>query len=485
MDELNRLKAELTALDGQIDELLASNELTDQQRADHDAFVARREKLMDSIGREKDKLARAAERAELERDARAVEERTARAVQPGRNRLTTVDAPRPADVPAEREAAATATVFAEFKRYGPVKNFVGERRTSAGRFTAEERAFRFGNWALYQLSRQMPGKFNFHKAVDFVQRNMATAVTSKDASGYSNLIPEEFGQDLIDLRERRGVIRRLFKNQPMTSDTRTDPRRQGGLTAYFPGEGGAGTESNKTWDNVRLTAKDLMVLTRYTNQINADAVINVGDDLASEIAYAFADKEDKCGLIGDGSSTYGGIVGATTALTNVSSAAGLVTQGTSNTWAAQVLGDFDAVVGKLPQYADTDRACWVCHRTYYYTVIEKLIQASGGVPAYEVREGNRRPRPMFKGYPVEFSQVMPSATATTGITVLLGDFSLGASFGDRQMDDIAFSEHATIGTENVFERNQIAVRGTERMDINVHDVGDSTNPGPIVALKTG
>ena len=48
-----------------------------------------------------------------------------------------------------------------------------------------------------------------------------------------------------------------------------------------------------------MTAKKLMVLTKYSNELNEDAVLNIGDDLAGEIAYAFALKEDQCGFTGD------------------------------------------------------------------------------------------------------------------------------------------------------------------------------------------
>lgn len=358
--------------------------------------------------------------------------------------------------------------------------------------SAEERAYRFGMWALDRVSQDMPGRFNFAQAKQFVADQFAlrqAVHTESDVTtGGFNLVPEEFGRDMIDLRETFGVVRRLFKIRTMTSDTRTDPRRVGGLTAYFVAEGAAGTESNKQWDQVRLTAKDLMCLSRYTNQLSQDAVISIGDDLAGEISYAFANKEDQCGFNGDGTSTYGGIQGVRHKLDNVdgtTDSAGLVAQGTGNTWGQLVLGDFDSVVGKLPQYADTPNAVWVMHRTFYYTVVEKLVQASGGVPAMEVRQGERRPRPVFKGYPVEFSQVFPSTTSVATVVATLGDHSLGASFGDRGGEQISFSEHATVGGESVFERNEIAIRGVERFDINAHDVGSSSVAGPIVGLKTG
>jgi HK97 family phage major capsid protein len=157
---------------------------------------------------------------------------------------------------------------------------------------------------------------------------------------------------------------------------------------------------------------------------------------------------------------------------------------TSNAWTSATLKDFQLLVGKLPEYADTEEACWVCHRAFYYGVMQVLELAAGGVTAAEVQTGDRRPRPLFLGYPVEFSQVWPSTNAATQVSVALGDFSLGARFGDRQLDEIAFSEHASIGGENVFERNQVAIRGIERFDINVHDVGTASTPGPIVGMTT-
>jgi HK97 family phage major capsid protein len=48
--------------------------------------------------------------------------------------------------------------------------------------------------------------------------------------------------------------------------------------------------------------------------------------------------------------------------------------------------------------------------------------------------------------------------------------------GTRRGITIATSEHI------YFETDEIGIRGTERFDINVHDIGDTTNAGPIVAL---
>ena len=55
---------------------------------------------------------------------------------------------------------------------------------------------------------------------------------------------------------------------------------------------------------------------------------------------------------------------------------------------------------------------------------------------------------------------------------------LGAYLGERRAVEIARSEDA------LFQKDQVAIRGTERIDINAHGVGSTTEPGSIVALIT-
>jgi HK97 family phage major capsid protein len=251
------------------------------------------------------------------------------------------------------------------------------------------------------------------------------------------------------------------------------------------GENTAITESTKSWDRVSLTAKKLAVLTKISSELNEDSVIDLGNDLAQEISYAFAEKEDQCGFNGDGTSTYGGIVGVRAAFLNLSATraniAGLVV-GTGNAYSELTLADFEAVVGRLPQYADTPNARWFCHRSFYWNVMIKLMLASGGVTEAEVsRQGRMVP---FLGYPVVFSQIMPSVEANDQVCAVFGDLAKAADFGDRRQTTLATSEHLN------FAEDEIAIRGTERFDINVHDVGNADGtaanrvPGPIVALAT-
>jgi len=54
--------------------------------------------------------------------------------------------------------------------------------------------------------------------------------------------------------------------------------------------------------------------------------------------------------------------------------------------------------------------------------------------------------------------------------------------GDRRGVTIGMSTEGTVGSDNLFEQDCSAIRGTTRFDINVHDVGTATVAGPVVAL---
>lgn len=381
--------------------------------------------------------------------------------------------------------------IARLPMYTSLKNFKDRAHSDA----PEVRAYRFAQWFVATIVKSMfrtgEEPALVQKAVkyckDFNILVKAQSEGTNTAGGY--LVPLEFSRDIIDLREMYGVFRRFAKVVPMMSDQKLVPRRRSGLTVYNPGEGSAITESQKGWDMVTLAAKKFAVLALYSSELDEDSMINIGDDLAGEISYAFSNKEDECGFNGDGTSTYFGITGARKKLQNLSATVGdiaglVVATGTgyASSWGATVLTDFNAVIGKLPQFAETPRAGWFCHKAYWATVMQKLALAAGGVTASEIREGSRTPT--FLGYPVNIAQVLPKSPAVSQIPVLLGDLYLASTFGDRRAVTLAYS------TDYKFAEDQLAIRGIQRVDINVHDVGNADGTaanrveGPIVGLIT-
>ncbi|HXG66981.1 MAG TPA: phage major capsid protein [Blastocatellia bacterium] len=367
-------------------------------------------------------------------------------------------------------------------RWGRVKNFA---RGSAAE--SEEAAYRFGKWFAAALCGHEPSlRWCQEHGVKVTTESGLEVKTMKESVATSGgyLVPSEFDNDLIDLRERHGVFRRNARIVPMMRDTKSIGRRTAGLTAYFTGEAAAVTESEKGWDLVTLTARKLMTLTRVSSELEEDIMVALGDDLAGEIAYAFANKEDECGFNGDGTSAFGGIVGVREKLkgldATIANIAGLVVA-SGNQYSEITLNDFNSVVGRLPEYADGPNTKWYCSRFFWATVMQRLAVAAGGVTAEEI-EGRRMRT--FLGYPVEVTQVMPKVEANSQVCCLFGDLRQAARFGDRRQTVISMSEH------RYFDTDEIGVKGTERFDIVVHDVGNAQavaslrEPGPVVGLIT-
>ncbi len=293
------------------------------------------------------------------------------------------------------------------------------------------------------------------------------------------LVPEEFERAIIDLREEYGVCRRLMRVMPMGSDTTNIPRRTGGVTAYFVAENAEGTESDASWDNVQLSAKKLMVLTRMSSEIADDAVVNLADILAQEIAYSFAVKEDSCGLVGTGTSTYGGMIGAFVKAIDGSHALATVAAAAAHdTFGELDLDDLTSLMALVPEYAKPG-SVWLCSTEAKSAVFDSLRAAVGGATGGELTTGYR---PSFLGYPIVVSPVLPAGLATdyTGLAMLgFGNLGLAATLGSRRGIRVGLSD------QRYWSSDQIGVKGTERFDLVVHDLGSATVKSPFAVLTGG
>lgn len=285
---------------------------------------------------------------------------------------------------------------------------------------------------------------------------------------------------IVDLREQYGVARQEFRIKPMGSDVHTFPRRKTGLTVYYPAENAEITGSNKTWEQITLTAKKAAVLARYSSELNEDAVISIGDDLASEMAWAFSKAEDQAAFIGTGTSTYGGMTGIITKIVDGNYAGSIYEAAAGNTaFSTLDLTDFESMVGKLPQYASA-RAKWYISKAGFWASMARLIDAAGGNTGQMLQGGVGL---QFLGSPVVIVQVMNTTlteqTSATGVC-LYGDLQLCAYFGTRRGVTIQTSD------DRYFEYDQIGVKATERFAVTTTP-GDPESPasacGPVVAMN--
>lgn len=348
-------------------------------------------------------------------------------------------------------------------RYGKLKSFANTRE-------GEEKAYRFGRW--FQAA-----VWGDRRAAEFCREHgIMNVMTESTNSAGGFLVPDEFASTIIDLQEEYGVARQECNVWPMSSDHTTIPRRTGGLTVYAVGETDAATASDLAFDQVSLTAKEWVTLTRIAQALSEDAAVSVADRVAREIAIAFATKEDDCWINGDGTgATYHGIQGIHDKFGDGTSYAGGVNAASGvDTFAEVTATDLATAMAALPKYALTN-AKFFCSQPAFSLVFERLAQAAGGLTKQAFGDATR---PSYQGYPVVITQSMPTSTGDlSGQAMLLfGDMRSAVTLGVRREISIATS------TERYFEFRQTGILGSERFDLNVHDIGDASTAGPVVAL---
>lgn len=347
-------------------------------------------------------------------------------------------------------------ITVENKVYSRIKNF-----------KTNDEAYRFGSWALACIGYKKSAQWCTDNGI---VTKIANIEGNNLAGGF--LVPEEFENAIVTLREQFGVIRNHARVVPMSSDIKRMPRRSTNLSASFVGEASTASQTNETFDQINLVAKKSMVLTKFSSELSEDAVINFADDLAGEMAYAQAKLEDQCAFIGDSTSTYGGITGLATAVGSAGVTTGATTAG------AITLAEIQGAFALLPQYADNANAKIFCNKSIWNALFLRLAYVSGGNNAVDLLTGSGQLS--FAGYPVVLTQAMNSSTATGKIMFHFGDMSQGVYFGDRRQTAVDFSNSALTS----FETDMLCYRATTRWDLVCANVGDATNAGSIITLKT-
>lgn len=202
-----------------------------------------------------------------------------------------------------------------------------------------------------------------------------------------------------------------------------------------------------------------------------DSAPDLGEFIASEVAYSFAAKEDDCGFNGDGTSVYVGISGLIAKLTGTKSA---VAAGAGhNTFATIDLNDITNLMAGVLATA-IPGAAWYVSSIAYAQVICRLAGTMGnGLVARTLPDG--RIEANFLGYPVRFSgKLVDGSTSMTGKAMLMfGCLAQSSVLFERRQKTIV-----AIGHERALVTGDVWFRGVQRCDIVNHTVGEASTPRP-------
>jgi HK97 family phage major capsid protein len=389
---------------------------------------------------------------------------------------------------AEAAEARKAELLKVLHRAAPVETTdvktriepVSTRGYKPGVFESPEVAHRCGQWLKAHFGDRNARQWcSDHLGTEY--RDMGGQVNSLGG----NLVFEDFSNTIIRLVEKFGVASTVFQNVTMSSDTLLVPRRLTGVSGYWIGENSTITTSDPTATMVQLVAKKLAIATKVSNELLADNAISVATWLAQEYATEMASRIDDAAFNGTGTSSYGGIRGLAQ-IDDGTHTASIQSAASGNTSVAALdIDDYLGALAKLPRYA-IGTSAWYMHPSVYHNSVQRMMLSSGtagsgtigalsgGNTAANLAQGTPN---TFLGLPVVWVLKMTAAPTTGTIAAYVGDLSLAGIMAMKSDMQVASS------TDRYFEADQTAFRAIQRLDINVHSLGSTTEAGPVVALK--
>lgn len=289
--------------------------------------------------------------------------------------------------------------------------------------------------------------------------------------GYT--VPEPIVREIIQHRDDVGVAMQVARVQPMDSETALLPEEVGRPTVYYPGEEGTITASDGSLAQHRLRCKKRGVLVRASSEVLADSQAAFGEWIIDASGHALAEKMDSELILGNATSTYGGVMGLIESI----GSEGVNDADTGEDELHELdAEDWTDTIAKLPARYHRG-AAWIMSRQVWNGSVLPILAAAGGSGWAALMAGANGDRPNWFGYPVFFSEQMPAAAAST-IVALLGDFTKAVTIGDRGDMRIDTSIHEQ------FEKDMVSFRLLHRYDVLVTHPGDSSEAGAYVALKT-
>jgi HK97 family phage major capsid protein len=298
---------------------------------------------------------------------------------------------------------------------------------------------------------------------------MKASATSPNASG-GTLVPEDVVAAVLLLTDTYGITRQEATVWRLNSDTLLVPRNTVGMTMGWVGETSTISATTPSFDSLQLTARKLAGYLKVSNELMEDATA-LGAWFIKAAAQGMAKAEDQAAFVGDGSSTYGGVVGIQSAL---ASSAKVTAASGHNSYQTLDSTDIGAAIAALPARALPNAKLYVSVTGYGSTLV-RLAGANGGLVA-TIENGKLVAN--YHGLPVVITSALPTSTGTLSgkMLAVVGDLSQAVALAARKDLSVqAFGEFAA-------ELDETLIRMTERVDIVAHDTGNAGDGSAVIGL---
>ncbi len=372
------------------------------------------------------------------------------------------------DIVAEASSeAAKKAVSEKLTELESSKKFAAGYKGAASEMSAEafaklEKKSQWASFikAVYHKDRQALGMFK--------------AMTEGTDSEGGFVVPEEFAAEVNRVVEDFGLVAKLARKFPMRSDTMNVPRLSSSVSVYYPGEATAGTVSQPVFERVVLTAKTLVGLTPFSNELLADANVSVIDLLVELFAEAIAGMLDEQGFAGTGSPFTGIMVDNDVTTYFI----GNNETGGDTSFDDVTLDDTRALISSVKPWSlqgaafYMNRTIWAFLQTlkgstsgdYFISAINPVVTGASLTQGFPNANAGT-----LWGYPVYLSDKMPERTTDDGAStpfIIFGNLK-HLYVGQRQDIAVAISDSATVGGFDLFAQNMSAIRVITRHAVAV------------------
>jgi HK97 family phage major capsid protein len=286
-----------------------------------------------------------------------------------------------------------------------------------------------------------------------VDRDIATvrALSSGVDSAGGYFVPEEFVATVLDIAKDVGYVRRYGTVLKMSSDTLNIPKIDSKPNVVWIAQGEGISTGKPTIGQVQLVAKKAGLIVPVTRELFMDSKVDIQSLLGRIIGESIAEAEDDQGFTGDGT-VFTGILNDA----NVN----VVSMPATKTGFADITADdLINLISAVPSSV-AGKGVFVMHRS----VLAKIKTLKDGNGSYLFNPIDKT----IWGYPVLTSDVMPTMSDSAVDTkfIIFGDLSY-LYLGDREQISVAVADQATVGTDNLFEKNMLALRIIERVGITI------------------
>lgn len=358
---------------------------------------------------------------------------------------------------------------------------------------ADEMAYRAGASLAAALGDERAAQYCKDNGMDLRRKDM---YTGDDALG-GFLVQPELEAAVSYYREERGVARQIMEVKSGTTATVERNRNVGGTNVKALGEGQTYDRSDVKFDRVTATAKKFGALTVASFELNDDNYANLAEEVAKDHGYAHAVKEDQVAFLGDGTSTYNGLVGITETFKRLVTDAGGtwttdahkiyaagVAVATGSTIASVTLSDLIKMQAKVATFPGLTNRFYMPSQIWYSQIVPSITTSAGNTTT-QIIDGVQRT--FLNGFEVVFTDELytPLLTAENNAFIaFFGDASAAGLFYDRQGLTVTPSTEAGYLTDELFWKS------TARYGVNWWNVGNASatasqrKRGSLAALVT-